>query len=62
MKRNRAIKIGSAVLAAALVMASMNGLTLHRARAADSTAMSFTQQVLVVDKSDGAHTSGVYTA
>ena len=61
MKRNRAIKIGSAELAAALVMASMNGLTLHRARAADSTAMSFTQQVLVVDKSDGAHTSGVYT-
>lgn len=61
MKRNRAIKIGTAVLAAALVMASMNGLTLHRARAADSTAMSFTQQVLVVDKSDGAHTSGVYT-
>ena len=61
MKRNRAIKIGSAALAAVLVMTLMNGLALHRARAADGGDMSFTQQVLIVDQTDGSHTQGVYT-
>jgi len=60
MKRKRAWKIGSAALAAVLVIASMNGLTLHRARAANSATPSFNQEVAVQDVSDGAHSSGVY--
>lgn len=60
MKRKRAWKIGSAALAAALVIASMNGLTLHRARAANSATPSFNQEIAVQDVSDGLHTAGVW--
>lgn len=61
MRKKRAGKIGIALLATGALLVSVSGLTGYQARAADSTDLGFAQEVLIVDKSDGAHTQGVPT-